>query len=468
MQCMHESCEDFDLCDNCEALPIPVHPINHPLLKMKTPSVIVPTILKAEEIAVRTLQSRPVSPYNFEYASECVVPHVETSPSIIAIPELEPLINAPAQPPALPLPEFTPELQVPTLIPVRTPTPETANPVYYTRSLNPFLWDSQVLSSPIPVVAPEPATPVVIPPSVNTRTPSPFDTPFVEEEIVVPTQAPPLVDIDEGEGTPIVQKPESTAGGISTPSEVPESSASSHSVPKLGPVNELGQLWPELFNTFKHLLQPPTADAASASTTAGHDLNVRRIFGEVEPAGAVKDVTQGNGEIWAIPTQESPLTGEPLLCRPLMPEVEKPASLPVRSLSDLLSSVRPEAPALPSSSPPPVSQSPAASPVPLWRNVARPSPPTLTAEFVSDNNIPDGQIFPPGAEFVKSWRMRNDGTVDWPESTQLVFVAGDRMAPHPAALSKVHVGLVKAGEEVELVSGEMKVRPALRQSSAGC
>ena len=69
MQCMHESCEDFDLCDNCEALPIPVHPINHPLLKMKTPSVIVPTILKAEEIAVRTLQSRPVSPYNFEYAS---------------------------------------------------------------------------------------------------------------------------------------------------------------------------------------------------------------------------------------------------------------------------------------------------------------------------------------------------------------------------------------------------------------
>ena len=87
----------------------------------------------------------------------------------------------------------------------------------------------------------------------------------------------------------------------------------------------------------------------------------------------------------------------------------------------------------------------------------RPTPPSLAAEFVSDNNIPDGQIFPPGAEFVKSWRMRNDGAQDWPETTELVFVAGDRMAPFNGAPTKVNVGMVKAGEEVELVSGEMKV-----------
>src|SRR6202012_207276 len=47
----------------------------------------------------------------------------------------------------------------------------------------------------------------------------------------------------------------------------------------------------------------------------------------------------------------------------------------------------------------------------------------LRASFVADNNIPDGQIFPPGAEFVKSWRMRNDGPGPWPAETELVFVA---------------------------------------------
>ena len=53
--------------------------------------------------------------------------------------------------------------------------------------------------------------------------------------------------------------------------------------------------------------------------------------------------------------------------------------------------------------------------------------------------------------------MRNVGTVDWPEDTELLYVAGDRMAPFGGALDKVKVGAVKAGEETELVSGEMKV-----------
>ena len=51
----------------------------------------------------------------------------------------------------------------------------------------------------------------------------------------------------------------------------------------------------------------------------------------------------------------------------------------------------------------------------------------LRASFVEDNNIPDGQIFPPVAEFVKSWRMRNDGPGPWPTDTELVFVTGDRL-----------------------------------------
>lgn len=36
-KCMHPSCPDFDLCSVCEALPKPVHPRDHPLLKIRAP-----------------------------------------------------------------------------------------------------------------------------------------------------------------------------------------------------------------------------------------------------------------------------------------------------------------------------------------------------------------------------------------------------------------------------------------------
>ncbi|BGO97071.1 hypothetical protein RTG_00247 [Rhodotorula toruloides ATCC 204091] len=36
-KCMHPSCPDYDLCSVCEALPNPVHPRDHPLLKIRSP-----------------------------------------------------------------------------------------------------------------------------------------------------------------------------------------------------------------------------------------------------------------------------------------------------------------------------------------------------------------------------------------------------------------------------------------------
>ena len=41
-QCLHPDCLDFDLCERCEAHPIPLHPENHPLLKMRTENTMVP------------------------------------------------------------------------------------------------------------------------------------------------------------------------------------------------------------------------------------------------------------------------------------------------------------------------------------------------------------------------------------------------------------------------------------------
>lgn len=43
-KCMHPSCPDFDLCRNCEAMPMAVHPVNHPMLKIRVPLTSTETL----------------------------------------------------------------------------------------------------------------------------------------------------------------------------------------------------------------------------------------------------------------------------------------------------------------------------------------------------------------------------------------------------------------------------------------
>ncbi|TFK56841.1 hypothetical protein OE88DRAFT_1730284 [Heliocybe sulcata] len=79
----------------------------------------------------------------------------------------------------------------------------------------------------------------------------------------------------------------------------------------------------------------------------------------------------------------------------------------------------------------------------------------LSMMGMTHNNIPDGQVFPPGAEFVKSWNVINDGEGDWPETTELVFVAGDRLVAG-VDIPKFKIGRVGAGEVVDIWTGELK------------
>lgn len=76
--------------------------------------------------------------------------------------------------------------------------------------------------------------------------------------------------------------------------------------------------------------------------------------------------------------------------------------------------------------------------------------------FISDNNIPDGHVFPAGAEFVKSWHLENDGTEAWAEGTSLVFVGGMRLGAFVNAPTAYDVGLVLVGEETDVCAGDMK------------
>lgn len=47
--------------------------------------------------------------------------------------------------------------------------------------------------------------------------------------------------------------------------------------------------------------------------------------------------------------------------------------------------------------------------------------PTLSAVFV-DENLPDGTHLKPGTKFIKHWRMKNTGNVEWSSDTKVSYL----------------------------------------------
>lgn len=99
-------------------------------------------------------------------------------------------------------------------------------------------------------------------------------------------------------------------------------------------------------------------------------------------------------------------------------------------------------PAIPTAAPPSVTLLPTdtltAPPPPTQTSVpptATPPPPTPTptpipcdwAKFIEDVTIKDGTVFPPNAEFLKTWRLKNIGSCTWSRDYRLVFVDGESM-----------------------------------------
>lgn len=58
----------------------------------------------------------------------------------------------------------------------------------------------------------------------------------------------------------------------------------------------------------------------------------------------------------------------------------------------------------------------------------------LKSTFIADVTIPDGTVLAPNAPFVKTWRIRNNGTCSWDSAYQLVFSDGNQMSG-PAGVS---------------------------------
>ncbi len=93
----------------------------------------------------------------------------------------------------------------------------------------------------------------------------------------------------------------------------------------------------------------------------------------------------------------------------------------------------------------PIPASPTAAPA-----TASPAPCINHSAFVSDVNVPDGTHFAPGASFVKTWRLRNDGGCTWTADYRLRIIGGDALGgtsvpvPHevpPGALLDISVTL---------------------------
>ncbi len=90
---------------------------------------------------------------------------------------------------------------------------------------------------------------------------------------------------------------------------------------------------------------------------------------------------------------------------------------------------------------------------------ATPMPPTPTsvpprcdwAEFLGDVTVRDSDSFPPGANFTKTWRLRNIGSCSWDEEYAFVLVSGDRLG---SVTTTNLPGIVEPGESVD-VSVEM-------------
>ncbi len=76
-------------------------------------------------------------------------------------------------------------------------------------------------------------------------------------------------------------------------------------------------------------------------------------------------------------------------------------------------------------------------------------PPCNRADFVADATYPDGSIVKPGANFVKTWRLKNSGTCTWNANYALVFFGNDALGG-PAFVPATNGGIVAPGTMIDV------------------
>ena len=360
---MHPSCPDFDLCSDCEALPIPVHPLNHPMLKLRTADTVVPTVCRIGQM--RAIDEPPRQQPPLVCSEPLVSPPLSplatqtTSPNAISVAVSDQGINAAAEGQA----HFTEEF----LSPLGSPTSDLSRDT-----------------------------------SVN----------------CVPSH---LVNVAE-----LLESPQSSPS----------------------PLDIHRQLWPSANPELMHL------DAAQAPKAGNPVVNVAQAM-------------------------------EPVAREPLLPEAPLAASVAssISLVGDLMRPVSPVSSTTKSifdgyCTPPPVlsnnqelhdiaQQLPSENRQDIATFDA-PQQSYLDSAFVGDTNVPDGQVFPPGAEFVKGWHIMNNGRLPWPTTTEVQFVAGETFAPERSASLRATVGVVHPGQDLDIWTGDLKVSATIKRWRRSC
>ncbi|CAO3621646.1 unnamed protein product [Mucor hiemalis] len=80
----------------------------------------------------------------------------------------------------------------------------------------------------------------------------------------------------------------------------------------------------------------------------------------------------------------------------------------------------------------------------------------FSARFVSDLNIPDGTLVVPNKSFIKMWKVVNNGNVDWPVGTHLLFNGGSILRPYPVTKPNTFTVPVTAPKEEACISAELQ------------
>ncbi|KJA28423.1 hypothetical protein HYPSUDRAFT_1087110 [Hypholoma sublateritium FD-334 SS-4] len=503
-KCMHPECPDYDLCENCEALPIPVHPPIHPMLKMKTADTVVPTVYRVGQTSLIDRAS-PSLPASVRSESRAPTPveeeRVRTPKAVPPLPAWMALAPAMSD-------DESPTSEGSSIKPPLPPKPEMmSNPPWASIQglypsqrfvdINPF---ADTFAAPTGTGYQEAEESIrdidISLPSVPNHIPNPWPTnnaterqellqliydfagPSASASVISSlSDAPhrprdqdemsaskaPLVDLSSVESSMYTDplKNEAQAQPTAQQAEVQAF------LPNL-PLPASGDLFNSLFQhiedvvasrtaafgditraerTPQNLIEETVPEPVERTSFGNFSDSMSHLLQEMEnlsfvpvtrpEASVVNDNTPQTAAGKAESVTESTLSREALLNSP-----ERKRSLIERiphSLVDLMQSFEAPKP-----------QSPATE-------ITVESRIPLSAAFVEDVTVPDGQVFPPGAEFVKCWKLMNDSGRDWPESTELVFVAGEMLSAEkdPAALT-VGLGKVTAGTEVDAWTGELK------------
>lgn len=223
------------------------------------------------------------------------------------------------------------------------------------------------------------------------------------------------------------------------------------------------EIWPKVNREMKHLSEARRSEADLPSSVADSDKSIETDLDKLaeftnSPVQTIRPEESVESLLKEVPCAIPTLSFD-------VPPMIEPLFSADRDLAALLRGFRSPSPTPPeffapsstvfSALPDSVTEEQApATPSPEQQQAQITS---LSCAFVSDTTVADGQIFPPGAEFVKSWRMLNDGEKPWPETTEIHFVAGESFSPEADSSMVVKVGRVDPGEALDVWTGDLKV-----------